>query len=273
MTSEDTFYNYRSYRWMWFALIVLITMVAVYIMDNPIGGKSGGTVVGYTYGIIGAAGILWLMLFGIRKRSYASRMGTLEGWLSAHVWLGIALLVVVPLHSAFQFGLNVHTLAYVLMVLTILSGIWGALNYATLARSIESHRGGGSTSFLVEEIEVLSAEIDKLCAQRSDVFLGAARSLDIKYEPSFGKLLGIGNPRPIDRGQIGTVLSKLPPEEAPDGLKLVGLIDQKLDLTIKAFSDARKKALLKLWLYCHLPLSFGLLAALGVHIMSVFYNW
>lgn len=271
--TEENFYNYKHYRWVWLTLVGLVVMIAYYIWDNPIGGRSGGTVLGYTYGIMGAAGILWLMLFGVRKRAYASRIGTLQGWLSAHVWLGIALLVVVPLHCAFQFGINVHTLAYALMVFTIVSGIWGAINYATLAKEIESHRGGGNAAALAEQIEVLKGDIEKLCAQRSDTFVNIARSIDVPFEPTFAKLLGFQLIQPIDRAKVGTLLAALAPEEAPEGLKLVGLIDQKIDASIRSISDARKKALLKLWLYLHVPLSFGLLAALGVHIISVFYNW
>ena len=36
------------------------------------------------------------------------------------------------LHAAFQVGWNVHTLAYVLMLLVIASGIYGVVNYARL---------------------------------------------------------------------------------------------------------------------------------------------
>ena len=34
---------------------------------------------GYTFGVISALGIVWLMLFGMRKRAYASTIGTVQG--------------------------------------------------------------------------------------------------------------------------------------------------------------------------------------------------
>ena len=35
----------------------------------------------------------------------------------------------------------------------------------------------------------------------------------------------------------------------------------------------RYRALLEVWLYGHVPLSFALLAALIAHVVSVFYFW
>jgi hypothetical protein len=37
--------------------------------------------------------------------------------------------------------------------------------------------------------------------------------------------------------------------------------------------DVRYQALLSVWLFFHVPLSFAALAAVGVHIFVVFYYW
>ena len=117
---QQTFLNYRRFKWLWITIAALVALFALYLIDKPIGGRNGGTLLGYAYGILAAVGIVWLMAFGLRKRAYHSSLGTLEGWLAAHVWIGIGLLLVVPLHAAFSFGCNVHTLAYVLMVLMLI---------------------------------------------------------------------------------------------------------------------------------------------------------
>ena len=44
-----------------------------------------------------------------------------------------ALIVIATLHTGFQFGWNVHTLAYVLMMLVILSGMFGIAAYVDAA--------------------------------------------------------------------------------------------------------------------------------------------
>jgi hypothetical protein len=66
----------------------------------------------------------------------------LKAWTSAHVYLGLSLVVVGTLHTGFQFGWNVHTLAYVLMMLVILSGVWGISVYASLPAKLAGNRRG-----------------------------------------------------------------------------------------------------------------------------------
>ena len=78
---------------------------------------NGGSWYGYLLGTIGALLILWLTLLGVRKRAMTRRRWSLKAWTSAHVYLGLSLIVIGTLHTGFQFGWNVHTLAYALMML------------------------------------------------------------------------------------------------------------------------------------------------------------
>ena len=66
----------------------------------------------------------------------------LLGWLSAHVYLGVVLVVVATLHASFQAGWNVHTLAYVLMLFVVLSGIYGVIMYARVPLCHDDQHGG-----------------------------------------------------------------------------------------------------------------------------------
>ncbi|MCB0353342.1 MAG: hypothetical protein KDD64_07460 [Bdellovibrionales bacterium] len=272
--SQETFINYRQYRWFWITLAALVALTVVYLCDSPLGGPSGGTVLGYTYGGIATAGILYLMWFGIRKRSYYAKHTTLKGCLAAHIWVGIALLFIVPLHSGFSFGLNVHTLAYVLMVFVIGSGIWGALNYATLADEIQAHRGGGTSKALIEQIDSISRELEKaLSGQKSDSLTKLVRSVDVPFEPSFSRYVAGKGVHPLDSRKAGALLSDLPSSEREEGASLVGLVSKKLALMKQLQDDVATMFWLKVWLYVHVPVSIALVACVTVHIFSVFYLW
>jgi hypothetical protein len=265
--STETFFSYRGYRWMWICLGTLLACAAVYILDNPVHGRNGSTTIGYTYGSLAALGILYLMWFGIRKRAYYAHATTLKGCLAAHVWLGLALVVLVPLHCAFSFGWNVHTLAYVLMTATVLSGLWGAIQYVRFAPAIHSHRGGGTPKRLIEQLDLLRGEVDAMAREKSDAFL---------------KLLHLAAPSPRPgthrweetepaREEVAALVAALPDAEREEGVKLVTLASRRFELARELRHEVSVTNRMRAWLFLHVPLSFALLAALAIHIFSVFY--
>jgi hypothetical protein len=92
MSGNDSILTYAKSRYLWTSLALMGGSLAAYIWHDPGGPPNGGTWLGYTLGTIAAALIVWLMLFGIRKRNYVTSPGTLRGWLSAHVYLGTSLI-------------------------------------------------------------------------------------------------------------------------------------------------------------------------------------
>ncbi len=271
--SMDTFYGHRGFRYLWFNAVILILLCVIYRLNQPVGGPSGGTVLGYAYGGLATAGILYLMWFGIRKRAYYSKRSTLKGALSAHIWLGLALALIVPMHAGFSFGINVHTLAYVIMVLVIVSGMWGAFAYVDLAPHIQSHRGGGSTRNHLEQIQLMSADILDMGHSKSDEFVRLLNKIDFPFHPTIWSSL-FGKRRPqLEGREVGELLSTLPAGERDEAAKLISLVNKKRDLACRVQDETALMAKLKLWLYVHLPLSIALLAVVAIHIFVVFYYW
>jgi hypothetical protein len=265
---------------MWICVIVVAVMWIIYAWYEPVGGRNGGTRLGYVYGGIATAAIIYLMWYGIRKRSYYARYTTLRGTLAAHVWIGLSLIIIVPLHCGFSFGFNVHTLTYVLMLVVILSGIWGTVLYTKLPFEILSQRGGGTLKLLLEEVEEISNDINQMAglnqsdvgvSLRSDIFLGTLQKIDFLYKPSLRRSLLKDNPQPIDQKRTAELLRELPEKERKHGFKLIGLVNRKRELVCRIQDEARALTWVKAWLYVHLPVSFGLLVALAIHIFSVYY--
>ena len=91
---HQSFLEHAGRRYLKVAVALCAVSIARYAWHDPRSPPNGGTWLGYTLGGVGAALILWLAALGVRKRSYASSLGTVQGWVSAHVYLGLALIVV-----------------------------------------------------------------------------------------------------------------------------------------------------------------------------------
>lgn len=267
----ENFFTYKNKRWMWINLLFLCLLAALYCWDLPVGGRSGNSWLGWIYGFIAAGGIIYLMWFGIRKRSYYSTNGTVQGWLAAHVWLGLSLGIIVPLHCAFSFGLNVHTLAYVLMLIVLVSGIYGAVTYVSIAPTLRAHRGGGTTKELLSSLQDVERELNELTGSASSSLKQLRNISDFECKPTVwscrrGKLVP-----DVERVKEAAQLASITGAEHEVGLKILSLITKKRQLASQLQADVAAMSRLQLWLYLHLPVSFALLAALLIHIFVVFW--
>jgi len=107
--------QYAGGRYLWVALGLLAISLGLYWLQDATTPPSGGTWQGLTLGIVAGLLIFWLNYLGVRKRRYGQG-GSLKGWVSAHVYLGTALIGVSLFHSAGQLGWNIHSLFFWLMI-------------------------------------------------------------------------------------------------------------------------------------------------------------
>ena len=291
---------YRGSRYLWVALAVTVTAIAAYAWQSPAVPANGGTWLGYTLGTLGAVLILWLMSFGIRKRAYTSSVGTVQGWLSAHVYLGLSLLVVATLHAGFQVGWNVHTLAYALMWIVVVSGVFGVFVYVRYPQFLSSNRASQTTAQLLGDLkdldtrclrvavdlppefaEALRSNRDRTQLGGTAVALLAARDRSRVVLPAAEATAAGLNLRQIANPEQAALLDWLGQRLAAstDGAnskklqELLSLVGARRTLLSRLRRDAQLKAWLEIWLYVHVPLSFGLLAALLAHVLAVFIYW
>ena len=269
--------TYANYRWLKAAAFLVVLSIAGYAWYRPAGGPNGGTWVGYTLGTIGALLIVWLAWFGVRKRNYVPA-SLLLGWLSAHVYLGSTLIVVVTLHAAFQVGWNVHTLAYVLMLLVILSGFYGIYTYVRNPRAMTENLGEDTMDSLLLKIADLDKQARTLALGLPDVAnqLVLASSQQTRIGGSWLRQLSGRDPAcPTTAAVNGLQLlgRGLRGEQARANQQLYTLLLRKQELLARARRDVALKARLEIWLYVHVPLSIALIAALIAHIVSVFFYW
>ena len=161
ITGGEGFLRHARFRWAKIAFVVAGIAILLYAFDKPDPRPNGGSAYGYTLGTIGALLILWLTALGVRKRAMTSGAWSLKAWTSAHVYLGLALTVIGTLHTGFQFGWNVHTLAYALMLIVIVSGLVGISLYASLPRLMSDNRGERTETQMVVELRTLDAQLNE----------------------------------------------------------------------------------------------------------------
>lgn len=85
----------------------------------------GGTPVGLIFGATAFMIFIFAGLLGARKKVVLWRLGTLQRWMRAHIWLTLLTVPLVLFHSGFRFGGPMTTLLVVLYAVVMISGIYG----------------------------------------------------------------------------------------------------------------------------------------------------
>ncbi len=269
---HDGFLRHARFRWLKRAGALCLIALLGYLIADVGPRPNGGTWYGYTLGTIGLVLIVWLALLGIRKRAMTAGNWSLKAWTSAHVYLGLSLLVIGTLHAAFQFGWNVHTLAYVLMVLVILSGIWGVVAYATLPAALSQNREEFTQGQMMEAIRALDRQLLDAAQPLPPAEAGLVRA--VLAEDPFGHGAWARLSGRYPRCATQHAITELGDDHAdPEAARVAALLLKRKTQLARMRRHLRLKALLEVWLYVHVPLTFALLAALTAHVISVFYYW
>jgi len=292
---HESMLDYAKRRYLKIAVALCVSSIIAYAWHDPLSPPNGGTWLGYTLGGIGAALILWLTALGVRKRSYSSSLGTLRGWTSAHVYLGLALIVVATLHTGFQFGWNLHTLCYALMLIVIGSGIFGMVVYLRYPQLMSSNRAGTKPDVLLEEINDLDQRALRVANEMPRRFGDVLRSNreGTRVGGSTRAILGGLDLSTINLSAAGGASQQVPNSEqaalldwlgdelarSTDGdlTKRIGdllsVVATRRNQLRRLRRDAQIRGWLEIWLYVHVPVTLALIGTLIAHVVSVFLFW
>jgi hypothetical protein len=275
---HESFLQYRRYRWFKIALLISILLVVAYLLIDVQPRHNGGSWLGYTLGTIGALLILWLALLGIRKRNITRGRWSLKAWTSAHVYLGLGLIVIATLHTGFQFGWNVHTFAYALMMIVILSGAYGITVYAVLPQGLSDSRAEMTGPQMIEAVNNIDKQIQAAAQPLRDE--DSATVLGSLGEDPFSggvwRRLAGSYPKCTNRSALRTMrdrLNQATGKQAAALEQVVTLLERRQAALQRVRGYVQRRALLEIWLFVHVPLTFVLIAALLAHIVSVFFYW
>lgn len=276
--THEGFLRYANFRWLKITGLFSTLAIAAYLMIDVQPRHNGGSWLGYTLGTIGVLLILWLTLLGVRKRRMTRGAWSLKAWTSAHVYLGLGLIVIATLHSGFQLGWNVHTLAYVLMMIVILSGIWGISVYTSLPRIMSANRDQTTEAQMLAALRSIDRQLHDAAQPLGQLHAELVQSA-LNHDPFGGGIFRrLSNRYPTCKTwaahrEISRITRGRPQLDVDPLEKVDSLLERKKSLLARTRKHLQLKAMLEIWLYIHVPLTFALIAALAAHIISVFFYW
>lgn len=271
-TDHEGFLRLGRFRWLKIASVVSLVALLAYLLIDVEPRHNGGSWFGYLLGTIGAGLIVWLSLLGVRKRMMTPGRWSLKSWTSAHVYLGLSLIVIATLHTGFQLGWNIHTLAYALMMLVILSGVYGIVVYASLPDELSENRKEMTRAQMVEALEAIDRQLEAaaqpLAREESDLVI-AALNQDVFAASAWERLTG----RYRDCATRRALESLGGRGEDEEIERVRSLLSRRLATLEQIRRHMHLKAMLEAWLFVHVPATIALIAALIAHIVSVFFYW
>ena len=278
------FLEYRHFRylkWAW-GLVALTAAFYIwhrlYVFQTPGKVGYGGTWPGYFFGTVAAMMVVWLAWLGIRKRRY-NNSGSTQGWLSAHVYLGCAVVIVASLHSGFELGWNNHSATYLLMWVVVASGIYGVTVFSRVPSRLTTTMGDDTLSTMMLQLQDVDTQVQRLALtlpdQYNTLILNAATNTRLRGT-GLQNLLGTVAKNCPTAHAVATIERLNHTVDAASGRaarEVYGEMVRRNGLVNRIRRAHRLTAKLRLWLMVHVPLSIGLLVAMVAHIVSVFVYW
>ena len=142
----------------------------------------GGTPLGLIFGAISFGIFIFAALLGVRKKLVLWRVGTVQRWLRAHIWLTLLTVPLVILHTGFRLGGPMTTLLVVLYVIVMVSGLYGLALQHQLPRMMMERLPAES---VYEQIPHIRAQL-----------YAAAQKMRDSFNPAPPKKTDAGAPAP-----------------------------------------------------------------------------
>jgi hypothetical protein len=261
--------------WRRLFLLLLTIAIAVYVWDYGREYTHGGSTVGIAFGVAGTLLILLEAFFGIRKRWYRSRFGTLEQWLQSHIYLGVLVLVVLLFHSGGRFNDSIAVATLILVAVVVFSGIFGAILYVTVPRLLTEVESNLTVDELSEQLNQLARSMARIASAKSEPFQRIYNELLRESQPGWlaGWRLLFARQRRQRReaAQWANLLGFVGRDEQEELRQMLVVSRQRKELLIRLIYQQRYKNVLEAWLYIHVPVTIALLLFAALHIAAVFY--
>ena len=269
----------------WTFTAVLATTLYIGWRESEEGHLSPDTGIGYWLGITGAAAMVLLLFYPLRKRMKSLRgFGSVSSWFRLHMVLGLVGPALILFHCNFRFGALNSNVALIAMLTVSASGLVGRYLYSRIHLGLYGRRA--RIDDLVSDIRQLQNSIavehslPEPVLSRLEVHVARAITQHGGVVSSLAGLLGHRLRSPRKRLQLRNDFERYIALESRNyarswrtrrrrARKLRRLLRRLLALVDKAAAFAFYERLFALWHVLHLPLFILLILAGIVHIIGV----
>jgi hypothetical protein len=290
--------NYRSYRYLWFSLALGLAASVVYVSQYASDTPRGNTWQGYALGTVAGLGIVWLAYLGVRRRQYGSGGAPVLGWTSAHVYIGLLVLLIATLHSSGRITWTLHGVTYLLALIVTLSGVFGMAVYFVCPSLAARNRSEGSRAQMFAQLLDLdrkSRALARRCTPRISSAVLSAIDHTVVGGGVWAQLSGLDQSRFLltedvrgaersrwvrNRGQgaitryVAERIPRAPKRAEVEALQeLLPVLSRRQAALRRIRIDVQLQGLMSIWLFIHVPFTVALVGALLAHIFSVFIYW
>ncbi len=232
--------------------------------------------------VVPAPGGVGMLRVDVQPRN---ALGTMAGWLSAHVWYGVAAALLVWFHGGGRCGSTMGMLLNALSYFVIGSGLLGALFWAVgptwLTRA--------ERELTIEKASALREHFDRKCADAEEALASAPARRDAAAADVTACEAAAASAAKAAEGSKDKALTKAK-KDADKALKkakadvaAIGKEVAALPTEVSILQGQRQRvrqesgrleryrALLRGWRLLHVPCSIALLALVAVHVLSIWY--
>jgi len=168
----------------------------------------GGTPLGLWFGSISLAIFIFAILLSLRKKIPLWRIGTVQRWLRAHIWLTILTIPLIILHSGFRLGGPMTTFLMGLYAIVMLSGFYGLFLQHIVPRLMKE-RLPAETVF--EQIPHIRSQLAVAAEKMRDSFKPAPPKKPAATAPAASAAKTAPAPAPVmasTKGELSTPVAR-----------------------------------------------------------------
>jgi Fe-S-cluster-containing dehydrogenase component/CRP-like cAMP-binding protein len=228
---------------------------------------------GFALGWIATSFMLAAVALGGRRRlaRFRTQLGSYKLWANAHFYLGGLALLAVFLHAGFRFGGFVTTLLMLVLLLEVITGLFGIVYYRWLPKVITRIEGDSQVEEdLLAERRTLGRRRGELLDGASDALAATASRLRAVRPGLRATYSRAYKSAEVQARLLDALSAQVAALSAEESQTL-----ERLALDAVRLGEIRAALLLytvrRSWLVSHIGVSAALLTLMALHIVSVFW--